>query len=470
MRDSVCRWLCYLHVADPETTNDLIEQQKALNGEPTRMQKLRWPLVAAAIIFLLIFFDNKTNAKSAPSASRYDQGWQAYESGRYEKAFQIWQALAEQGHELAQVNLGAMYDAGQGVSENPAKAFELFIAAAQHGNPYAQYNVANMYAQGRGIRCDRSEAKNWYLRAAEQDLAIAQYGLGMLNATRIEQKGPGAIRDHEVAIGWFYKSGLTYLKDDNLNGARQAYNSISELANDHPLAEQLSCKIQSKKQTHDAKSSVAPFAGAAFGTGWPISSGYVITNHHVVASAAEILLLDASGQAIKARPIYSDAVHDIAILQVSNIDLLPPALPLATADIEAGAKVFTIGFPRVDEMGVTPQLTDGVISNLSGLENDLASYQTTVPIQPGNSGGPLLNMSGEVIGIVRSMIGVKQAQTGETRVFENASCATKIDRLSSILSNLQPPGAAIQTLPNQPENLAALLKRLQNSLLIVVAR
>lgn len=434
------------------------------------MQKLRWPLIVAAVFLVLISFDHKTNAKSSPSAPRYDQGWQAYESGHYEKAFQIWQGLAEQGHELAQVNLGAMYDAGQGVSENPTKAYELFLAAAQRGNPYAQYNVANMYAQGRGIRCDRSEARNWYLKAAEQDLAIAQYGLGMLNATRVEHGEPDASRDIEIAIGWLYKSGLTYLKEDNLNGARQSHASISQLAGDHPLAEQLSCKIQRKKQAHDTKSAVTPFAGAAFGTGWPISSGYVITNHHVVASAAEILLLDASGQTIKARPIYSDAVHDIAILQVGNIDLLPPALPLAAADIEVGAKVFTIGFPRVDEMGVTPQLTDGVISKLSGVENDLASYQTTVPIQPGNSGGPLLNMRGEVIGIVRSMIGVKHMQTGETRVFANASCATKIERLSSILSNLQPPGAAIQTLPNQPENLAALLERLQGSLLIVVAR
>ncbi len=434
------------------------------------MQKLRWPLIVAAVFLLLILPDNKTSAKSAPSASRYDRGWQAYESGQYENAFQIWQALAEEGHELAQVNLGAMYDAGQGVSENPVKAFELFLAAAQRGNPYAQYNIANMYAQGRGIRCDRSEAKNWYLKAAEQDLAIAQYGLGMLNATGTKPKGPDATSNHEVAIGWLYKSGLTYLKNDNLKGARQAHASISQLVSDHPLAEQLSCKIQSKKQKHDARSSIATFSGAAFGTGWPISCGYVVTNHHVVASAAEILLLDASGRTIKARPVFSDAAHDIAILQVADIGLLPPAIPLATASIEVGARVFTIGFPRVDELGVTPQLTDGVINNLSGLENDLASYQTTVPVQPGNSGGPLLNMSGEVIGIVRSMIGVKHMQTGETRVFENASCATKIDRLSKILRKLQPAGAAIQTLPNQPDNLVALLKRLQKSILIVVAR
>jgi hypothetical protein len=68
------------------------------------------------------------------------------------------------------------------------------------------------------------------------------------------------------------------------------------------------------------------------------------------------------------------------------------------------------------------------------------------------------------------MIGIKHMQTGETRVFENASCATKIDRLSKILSQLQPPVDALQTLPHQPENMAALRKRLQNSLLIVVAR
>ena len=434
------------------------------------MTKLRWPLLAAAVLLLLFLSNPTIQAKSASTASRYDQGWQSYDAGHYVKAFEIWQALAEKGHDLAQVNLGAMYDAGQGTAENPTKAFELFFAAAQKGNPYAQYNVANMYAQGRGIRCDRSKAKSWYLKAAEQDLAIAQFGLGMLNASDIMEKDADAAQHLDIAIGWLFKSGLTHLKNDNLSGARQAFNSITELAVDHPLAEQLSCKIESKEHIQDADSRIASFAGASFGTGWPISAGYVITNHHVVDSAAEILLLDASGQQIKARPILSDAVHDIAILQVVDTELLPPALPLATAGINVGARVFTMGFPRIDEMGVTPKLTDGVISKLSGLQNDPASYQTTVPIQPGNSGGPLLNMSGEVVGVVRSMIGVKHMQTGETRVYENASCATKIDRLSIILSKLQAPVDALLTLPHEPENMTALKKRLQNSLLIVVAR
>jgi S1-C subfamily serine protease len=363
-----------------------------------------------------------------------------------------------------------MYDAGQGTAEKPAKAFELFLAAAQKGNPFAQYNVANMYAQGRGIRCDRKQAKAWYLKAAEQDLAIAQYGLGMLNASDVDKNDTDATQQLDIAIGWLFKSGLTHLKNDNLSSAQQAYDSIAELAGDHPLAGQLSCKIESKKHIQGTDSRTASFAGASVGTGWPISAGYVITNHHVVDSAAEILLLDVSGQQIKARPILSDAVHDIAILQVVDTALLPPALPLSTTDINVGARVFTMGFPRIDEMGVTPKLTDGVISKLSGLQNDPASYQTTVPIQPGNSGGPLLNMRGEVVGVVRSMIGVRHMQTGETRAFENASCATKIDRLSKILSKLQPPADALQTLPHEPENMAALRIRLQNSLLIVVAR
>ncbi|MGD9350106.1 MAG: tetratricopeptide repeat-containing serine protease family protein, partial [Desulfobacterales bacterium] len=414
------------------------------------MTKLRWPVIMAAVFFLLLLSNPTIQAKSASSTSGYDRGWQAYDAGHYAKAFEIWQALAEQGHELAQVNLGAMYDAGQGTAENPAKAFELFLDAAQKGNPYAQYNVANMYAQGRGIRCDRSKARSWYLKAAEQDLAIAQYGLGMLNANDATEKGADASQHLDIAIGWLFKSGLTHLKNNNLSGARQAYDSIAELAGDHPLATQLSCRINSKKHIESGDSRIASFAGASFGTGWPISAGYVITNHHVVASAAEILLLDASGQQIKARPILSDSVHDIAILQVVDITLLPPALPLATTDIDVGARVFTMGFPHIDETGVTPKLTDGVISKLSGLQNDPASYQTTVPIQPGNSGGPLLNMSGEVVGVVRSMIGIKHMQTGETRVFENASCATKIDRLSKILSQLQPPVDALQTLPHQP--------------------
>jgi TPR repeat protein len=87
-------------------------------------------------------------------AVQFDLGWQAYEAGRYKEAFRIWQSLAENGYEQAQINLGALYDSGKGVKEDPVAAAKWYQAAALGGNPYAQYNLGMMYAEGRGVRLD----------------------------------------------------------------------------------------------------------------------------------------------------------------------------------------------------------------------------------------------------------------------------------------------------------------------------
>ena len=363
-----------------------------------------------------------------------------------------------------------MYDAGQGVAQNLSKAFELFHEAAESGNPYGQYSLGNMYAEGRGIIRDIDQAKTWYQKAAQQDLAIAQFALGLLYTNLPDQTGQQAAKDRETAIEWFYKSGLSHLNNNDFEGAQQAHQEITDLASEHPIAKQLILKIRENQFKNESPSPVASFSGAAFGTGWPISSGHVITNNHVIASSGDILLLDASGQQIKAHPILRDAVNDIAVLEVGNIHRLPPAIPLATSNLDVGTKVFTIGFPRVDVRGVKPKLTDGVVSKLSGLADDAASCQTTVPIQPGNSGGPLLNMKGEAVGVIRSMIGLRQPETGETLVFNNRSCALKIDKLSDILSSLPQSRAFIRTLPSRAASLQDLTERINDSMLIVVAQ
>lgn len=434
------------------------------------MGNMRQLLTWVPILLFLVLACISPTANSSPAATQMDLGWKAYEAGHYEEAFSLWQALAEQGHALAQVNLGAMYDAGQGIPEDPSKAFELFRKAARSGNPYGQYNLGNMYAEGRGASRDIDQAKTWYLKAAQQDLAIAQYSLGLLFADSAGQTGRLASNDREIAIEWFYKSGLSHLKNNDLEGAQLAHQEIADLAADHPIAKQLKHRIHNKRLKPESKSSVAPFSDAAFGTGWPTSCGHVITNNHVVSSSDEILLLDAAGQHIKARPILRDEINDIAVLEVGDIHRLPPAIPLATSSLDVGTRVFTIGFPRVDVMGVKPKLTDGVISKLSGLADDTASCQTTVSIQPGNSGGPLLNMRGEAVGVIRSMIGMKQPETGETLVFKNVSCALKIDKLSDILSSLPPNRALIQTLPRQAASLQELTQRIKDSMLIVIAQ
>jgi S1-C subfamily serine protease len=212
------------------------------------------------------------------------------------------------------------------------------------------------------------------------------------------------------------------------------------------------------------------FQGASLGTAWPLASGFIVTNSHVVAGSRKIALLDQTGAKFAAWPVLRDDVNDLVLLQVDEPQKLPAALPLAGDRTRLGSSVFTIGFPRIDVMGKTPKLTNGVISGLQGLQDDPCSYQTTVPIQPGNSGGPIFNLNGEVVGIVASMVGIRDEASGAISQLPNISCAIKIECLKELFQHLPPHGTDINSLPSDPGDLESIAQRVQNSVLIVVAK
>lgn len=212
------------------------------------------------------------------------------------------------------------------------------------------------------------------------------------------------------------------------------------------------------------------FQGASLGTAWPLASGFVVTNSHVVAGSRQIALLDQTGAKFTAWPVLRDDVNDLVFLQVDEPRKLPAALPLAEARTRLGSSVFTIGFPRIDVMGKTPKLSNGVISGLQGLRDDPCSYQTTVPIQPGNSGGPIFNLNGEVVGIVASMVGIRDEASGAISQLPNISCAIKIKCLKELFPHLPAQGTDIDSLSSDPGDLESIAQRVQNSVLIVVAK
>ena len=119
-------------------------------------------------------------------------------------------------------------------------------------------------------------------------------------------------------------------------------------------------------------------------------------------------------------------------------------------------------------MGRTPKLTDGVISSVNGYRDDPASYQISVPIQPGNSGGPLLNMDGEVVGVVASMLGIVTENSG-SRTLPNVAYAIKVSELQKLLAALPGTALAPGNLQETPATLADLAERIQQSVMIVVA-
>ena len=143
-----------------------------------------------------------------------------------------------------------------------------------------------------------------------------------------------------------------------------------------------------------------PGGGTSFGSGFLISAdGYVLTNHHVIDGASEVIVHLMDRRELKAKVIGSDPNSDIAVLKVDASNL--PVLRLGDSrNLKPGQWVLAIGSP----FGFDHSVTAGVVSGLGRPSLDSAQryvpfIQTDVAINRGNSGGPLLNTSGDVVGI-----------------------------------------------------------------------
>jgi len=129
-------------------------------------------------------------------------------------------------------------------------------------------------------------------------------------------------------------------------------------------------------------------------------SGYIITNAHVVQNAKNIIVENKKGDQFSAQPIYSNTVTDLAILKITDtafkkVNGLPYTFPKTTAEL--AEPIFTLGYPREEVV-----YGEGYLSAKSGYYGDTASYQISISVNPGNSGGPVIDKDGEVIGIISS--------------------------------------------------------------------
>lgn len=162
------------------------------------------------------------------------------------------------------------------------------------------------------------------------------------------------------------------------------------------------------------------------GSGIAIGKRHIATNHHVIDGAVNMYVsLSGSDVKYRAETVVYDSVNDLAIVKIVD-DAFPGFGTMKYGfkkDVEdVGMGVFVLGFPLVSSMGSEIKLTTGVVSSRSGYEGNTSQYQISAPVQPGNSGGPLFNDNGELIGIVSAK------HTGA----ENASYGVKLSYLCAL--------------------------------------
>lgn len=152
--------------------------------------------------------------------------------------------------------------------------------------------------------------------------------------------------------------------------------------------------------------------------------GLVLTAHHVVEGAKTVTVHLLDGRKLAATPLQSDPSTDLSVLRVREGNLAYLSLaPIRSAQL--GQYVFTIGYPALSVLGPEPKFTEGSISALSGPQGIASLLQISVPIQPGNSGGPLVNEAGELVGIVTSTASVANFIRATGTLPQNVNWAVK---------------------------------------------
>lgn len=400
----------------------------------------------------------------------------------------IWfSRAADQNQPNALNNLGQLYLFGNGIAKDEGKALILLRRAADLGVAASWEAMGIIYWDGRSVPADHAEAVRWYRKAAERGFILAQNRLGSAL-----WNGDGTPKDQTEAVKWFeraaaqgdgaslynmaqaYQHGMGITK----NGETAAFYAILaaryakasdkdrfELARDKITAGLDASTLQraesrakdwaptpnSREDTTSSPSSpVAPRPVAATpptppatparpqinaGSGVMVNrEGIILTNSHVVARCRNIRVNLEGQQPQAATVMLRDENNDMAALKSS----LSPAAIARFRDgpaLRSGDNVVVVGYPLSSLLSREPNVTAGVISAQAGVKGDKRYYQITAPVQKGNSGGPLADMSGNVVGIVTSKLNAMKIADSTGDLPQNVNFAVKADLARKFLSD-----------------------------------
>ena len=328
------------------------------------------------------------------------------------EAVRWYRLAAEQGHASAQFNLGVMYANGEGVPQDDGAAVRWYRLAAEQGDAAAQLNLGAQYGRGQGVPQDYTEALRWYRLAAMQGSVTAQSNLGLYYAN-----GTGVLQDDVVAHMWLNLAASRSTGEDR----EERMNWRDEVAERMTRADLSEAQRLAREWQPDQ--SAAPAARAAnpagrlpgdgrpsdrgpadrvsTGSGFFVSElGHVLTNAHVVRDCTEVRIPPGDPVLVAAR----DDSSDLALLQGRSDRSGAVAAFREGRGIRPGADVVVIGYPLRGVVSSEPSVTLGNVSALAGPGDDRRLFQMTAPVQPGNSGGPVLDGAGRVVGVTVSKL------------------------------------------------------------------
>ena len=377
----------------------------------------------------------------------------------YVQAVFWYRMAAGQGHAKAQLNLGVMYANGEGVPEDDGQAVFWYRKAAGQGHAKAQLNLGVRYAKGEGVPEDDVQAYAWInLSAAQGDETAEQIRTALRQRMTPAQIADAQKLSRELAARIAEGHSEPALApitgdpvrppDPSRDTVRQAQTYLALLGYDPgPVDGQpgrrttaavrrfqqdlgmtptgrISEELLALLKAAAAARQKEPAEPVGSGSGFLVSGdGEIVTNHHVVDGCARVSV-GRAGTSHDATVRAVDAAADLALLKA------PPDTGEAATFSESpraslGEAVTVAGYPLHGLLSREFNVTSGNVSALAGPGDDAKRLQITAPVQQGNSGGPLLDGAGNVIGVVVSKLDAVRAAKLTGDIPQNVNFAIK---------------------------------------------
>jgi S1-C subfamily serine protease len=390
--------------------------------------------------------ETRAKAERGDAEAQFALAVSYYSAANYTEAAKWYQKSAERGFAEAQTQMGLCYLYGNGVSLDSERAVKWFRKSAEQGDKNGQAMLGICCGGGIGVPKNDIEAYKWLSLAAAHSWQDSSLG-----------------GDYQSSLTYLYTNILSVMKICETNMSREEIVEAQRLAAIFvPQKETL----VSKPNPEDLTTNLSPTAS---GTGFFVTDdGFLVTCAHVVKGARQIRLSTSAGF-IDAKVVSVDAANDLALLKAVIIPQGGAALPIAASlTVNLGNTVATVGFPNIGLQGFSPKLAKGEIASLSGSQDDPRYFQISVPVQPGNSGGALVDEHGNVIGIVSAKLNAQAALAASGQLPENVNYAVKSSFLLSFLESVPEVSAKLKTPNTSGEQFSDVVKSAQQAAVLVL--
>ena len=402
-----------------------------------------------------------------------------------DRAYESLSAASEQGHAEAMYHLSTLLSVQTFARADAVAAFAAAHRSALAGFAPAFGRVGLLMLQGQGVGRDAERAVEWFRQGAGKGdaQATAYLGWAMASGTGTTRDGPAGERLLTAAANTGNLWAMASLADAYRQGVVlsrdyvRAYTwATIALGRGHPSQQLRTArdeleKLLTPEQVTGAQraardwtpkalqialpgdSAATPGRPASNGTAFFVSAdGHALTNQHVIRGCKRLGTIEYGDATV----VYQDEAADIAIVRTAKP--APSWARFRSDPPRLGETVYAFGFPLYGRLATAGNFTAGVVSSLAGPGNNAARIQITAQIQPGNSGGPVLDEKGRVIGVTVATL--KASAAGGSVAPQNVNFAVNGAVVQArLVSSGVTPGIADDERTLRPDEVAEIARR-----------